>query len=167
MNWLRVIEPISLTCNSSEGVHFSLYYMSSWAWFQWLLLVASLLPSLFLLLGYQTRVSGFLCWIFLTSIQNRNMMVLNGGDDYLRLVLMWCCFLPWNRCFSVDSGMEHEIQPMVLRIILICLQLMGIQQFNKHREGSEPTKGIITEFCMLPPWLLFFSCVGYILKGLS
>ncbi len=64
---------------------------------------------LFLLLGYQTRIATFVSWILLCSLQNRNPLVLQGGDDLLRLTLFWGVFLPWNAFYSVDAGKNKAV----------------------------------------------------------
>src|SRR5438309_6910289 len=38
----------------------------------------------------------------LVSLQNRNTLILQGGDDALRLLLFWGIFLPWGNYYSVD-----------------------------------------------------------------
>ncbi|MDA1138456.1 MAG: HTTM domain-containing protein [Planctomycetota bacterium] len=53
--------------------------------------------------GYRTRLVTFLSWLFLTSLQNRNLILLQGGDDLLRMLVFWGIFLPWGDYFSVDS----------------------------------------------------------------
>ncbi|RYU77135.1 HTTM domain-containing protein [Hymenobacter persicinus] len=56
-----------------------------------------------LLVGYQTRTATVLSWILLVSVQNRNPLIGQGGDDLLRMLLFWAIFLPWGRFYSLDS----------------------------------------------------------------
>jgi hypothetical protein len=56
-----------------------------------------------LLLGYKTRIFSIVVWLFTISIQNRNPLLGQGGDDLLRLILFWGIFLPWGAFFSVDA----------------------------------------------------------------
>lgn len=56
-----------------------------------------------LLVGYRTRLFSIICWIFLLSLQNRNPLILQAGDDLLRMTLFWGIFLPWGYYYSVDS----------------------------------------------------------------
>ncbi len=56
-----------------------------------------------LLVGYRTRLFSVVCWIFLLSLQNRNPIILQAGDDLLRMILFWSIFLPWGYFYSVDS----------------------------------------------------------------
>ncbi len=59
--------------------------------------------ALFLLFGYQTKLSTLFVWLLTISLQNRNIFILQAGDDQLRLILFWGLFLPWNACYAIDS----------------------------------------------------------------
>jgi hypothetical protein len=61
------------------------------------------LLALFVLIGFKTRISTVLLWLFTISLHNRNIYVLQAGDDLLRLVLMWGIFLPWHARYSIDN----------------------------------------------------------------
>ena len=56
-----------------------------------------------LLLGYHTRLMTAVSWALLISVQNRNPLIAQGGDDLLRMLLFWGFFLPWGRIYSLDS----------------------------------------------------------------
>ncbi|QNF35827.1 hypothetical protein HUW51_12735 [Adhaeribacter swui] len=56
-----------------------------------------------LLLGYRTRLVTIVCWFMLLSLQNRNTLIGQGGDDLLRMLLFWAIFLPWGRHYSLDA----------------------------------------------------------------
>ncbi|MEO6670244.1 MAG: HTTM domain-containing protein [Ferruginibacter sp.] len=53
-----------------------------------------LIASFLLFIGYRTQLMTALCWIGLVSIQNRNPIIYQGGDDLLRMLLFWSFFLP-------------------------------------------------------------------------
>ena len=80
----------------------SLYLLGSWPSIQIGLLILSLLVSLTFLIGYRTRLSSILLWILVVSIQERNPLILIGGDAWLRLTLFWLMFLPLGEHFSMD-----------------------------------------------------------------
>lgn len=67
-----------------------------------LFLVAAVFAGM-LLIGYRTRLAAFMSWLLLCSLQARNYIVLQGGDDMLRVMLFWAIFLPLNARFSVDA----------------------------------------------------------------
>lgn len=54
--------------------------------------------------GYGTRLAALVTWYFVASIQLRNPMVLDGGDDLLRVLLFWTPFLPLSARWSVDAA---------------------------------------------------------------
>jgi len=55
------------------------------------------------MIGYRTRLFNVLSLIWITSIDNRLVMVENGGYVVVNLVTFWLCWLPTGRRFSVDS----------------------------------------------------------------
>lgn len=64
-----------------------------------------------LLVGYKTRLSTLLAFIFLLVIQLRNPFVFQKSDDILRLILLWGFFLPWGEVYSLDaSGRQPQEQ---------------------------------------------------------
>ncbi len=97
-----------LPLSAVMSYRWSIYYFSIFTWsgskgFVLFLFCLNYLWAIMLLLGYRTRLANFLCWIFLLSLHNRNPLVLQAGDDLLRLLLFWGIFLPWNRKYSVDA----------------------------------------------------------------
>jgi hypothetical protein len=59
--------------------------------------------ALFLLFGIKTRLTTFVCWLLISLIHYRNPVILQGGDDLLRLTLFWGIFLPWGHRYSADA----------------------------------------------------------------
>lgn len=63
-----------------------------------------------LLVGWRTRAMSWACWVFALGLQGRNPMVINGGDIYLKLLLLMGCFLPLGRRASLDSRCETVVK---------------------------------------------------------
>ena len=61
-----------------------------------------------LLLGYHTRLMTIISWLLLVSLQNRNPLIGQGGDDLMRMLLFWGIFLPWGRLYSLDAKGKEE-----------------------------------------------------------
>lgn len=59
--------------------------------------------AVLLLVGFRTRLMTVLSWVLLVSLQNRNPIILNGGDNLLALLLFWGMFLPLGARWSLDS----------------------------------------------------------------
>ena len=55
-----------------------------------------------LLLGWRTRLMTVACWVLTLGLQNRNPLVLQGGDVFFRLLLLVGIFLPIGARFSID-----------------------------------------------------------------
>jgi hypothetical protein len=74
----------------------------SYGWALFLFMVQGLF-AFFLLLGYRTRLATLVVWLMTISLHNRNLFVLQSGDDLLRLLLLWGLFLPWQAYYSLDA----------------------------------------------------------------
>ena len=72
-----------------------------------LFLVAGAFASM-LLVGYRTRLAAFVSWLLLCSLQGRNYIILQGGDDILRVMLFWSMFVPIGARFSVDAVLAER-----------------------------------------------------------
>ncbi|MFN8606316.1 MAG: HTTM domain-containing protein [Vulcanimicrobiota bacterium] len=87
-----------------DPAFFSLHLMqTSWQGQALLFLVAAFAYSCFLV-GYRTRLAGWASWFMLISLQNRNPIILDGGDLYLRCLLFWLLFCPLGARWSVDAA---------------------------------------------------------------
>lgn len=89
--------------------YWSLHVLSGSVALQLILFSVQLLFAVFLLVGYKTRLSTLVVWLLMISLHNRNLFVLQGGDDLLRLLLFWGMFLPWNAHYSIDSRRNTEV----------------------------------------------------------
>lgn len=83
--------------------YFSFYTISGSSYLIGLLFLINAICVGCLLVGYRTKLFTLLSWLFLLSLHNRNPLILQGGDDYLRMILFWCIFLPWGYRYSIDS----------------------------------------------------------------
>jgi hypothetical protein len=82
--------------------YFSLFEFGDTHGFALAMFIITGIVYLFLLAGYKTKLFTFLAWLLLTSLQNRNTLILQSGDDLLRLVLFWGIFMPWGNFYSID-----------------------------------------------------------------
>ena len=87
--------------------YFSFHALSGNFYWQVFLFVINAVSVALLVLGYRTRLFTFICWVFLTSLQNRNPFILQGGDDLLRILLFWSVFLPWGDCYSIQKKSNY------------------------------------------------------------
>lgn len=68
-----------------------------------LLFAIAIFFAFLLIVGYKTRLVTFISWFLLISVQLRNPMVLNGGDQVFRMILFFSMFMPLGAKFSIDA----------------------------------------------------------------
>ncbi len=95
--------PRELFFQSGQPFSLSLYGLGGTPAFVALLMLAQAGLAVALMVGWRTRVCTLLSWFFLASLQHRNYAILNGGDEWMRLTLLWAIFLPWGERWSVDG----------------------------------------------------------------
>src|SRR5215212_3396157 len=83
---------------------FSLNLMNGELFFQALLFGIGMLTALGMLVGYRTRLVTIITWVIVLSIQMRNPLVTNAGDDLLHMLLFWGMFLPLGAYWSLDRA---------------------------------------------------------------
>jgi predicted DCC family thiol-disulfide oxidoreductase YuxK len=89
----------------------SLHAMSGSLAFQVTLFLIAGCCALMLLIGYRTRLATVLSWVFIVSLHDRNFLILQGGDDLLRMLLFWGMFLPLGARWSVDFALAESAPP--------------------------------------------------------
>ena len=109
----------------------STYETNPWMWsvfklnhsieFISFLFILLLCAALLLLLGIRVRLMTIICWIGIVSIQNRNPIIYQGGDDLLRMLLFWLIFIP-----NIDLKKSPAITKInsVATMALLCQVLL-------------------------------------------
>lgn len=96
--------PLAMVFENAWNDYFvSLHAMSGLWQVQLVLFLLSYFFAIMLLLGYRTRLFTVLSWFMMLSLHNRNSLILQGGDDLLRMILFWGMFLPWGARYSCDA----------------------------------------------------------------
>lgn len=82
--------------------------------------------TIFLILGFQTRISSIVLFLLLLSINNHCPIILHAGDNYARIVLLFLTFAPSAQVLSVDSVLSKDkdahsnlISPLSQRMIQV------------------------------------------------
>jgi len=119
---------------------FSLNLINGSVTFQILLLLVMGILSLMLIIGLKTRLTTILLWIFIVSIHNRNMSLLQGGDDLIRLVTFWSILLPLGAKYSIDRFLikqEPESNKYLsLNVLAFVLQICFVYFFASILKSS-------------------------------
>lgn len=99
--------PLTLVFEHVWNPYFISVHAMSGLWqVQLLLFLVTYFCACMLLLGYRTTLFTVLSWFLLLSLHNRNGLILQGGDDMLRMTLFWGMFLPWGKRYSADHLFE-------------------------------------------------------------
>lgn len=132
--------------------YISLHAMSGLWQFQLVLFLISCFCASMLLLGYRTKLFTVLSWFMMLSLHNRNTLILQGGDDLLRMVLFWGMFLPWGARYSCDS-------------------ILGADSFSKRQILTVATVAYLLQICYIytgsallkgPEWNRDFTAMYYV-----
>lgn len=87
----------------SSGFNFSLLHAFSTIEEVHVAFALMTLCQFFFWIGWHTRLFSVLSWIIVTSIDNRLVMVENGGYVVVNLLVGWAMFMPTGDRFSVDA----------------------------------------------------------------
>jgi hypothetical protein len=55
------------------------------------------------MVGWRTRASTLVLWVFVLSIQHRNPLLLDHRDALISCALFWGLLLPWGEALSIDA----------------------------------------------------------------
>jgi hypothetical protein len=92
--------------------YWTLHTLSGTFTFQLVVFILHILAACLLTVGYKTRAITIVVWLLTISLHNRNLYILQSGDDLLRLTLFWAIFLPWGAHYSIDAfGQRHITTP--------------------------------------------------------
>jgi len=111
----------------------------------------ALVSAVLLTIGLFTRINSILVFVFLTSIQQRNLYITHAGDTFLRLAGFFLIFAPTGAAFSVDRlirirrGKEPAViearSPWAQRMIQIQLSLLYFVTFLMKIKGAPWLQG--------------------------
>ena len=96
--------------HASSTWQISLHYVSGETSIVAVLFVLHAIVLIGLFLGLHTMKCTFVCWMFEISLQNRNFLVLQGGDVVCRLMLMYAMFLPLSAVWSLDELIRRRVE---------------------------------------------------------
>lgn len=123
--------PLSMVFEHLWNDYFVSVHVVSGLWqVQLLLFLFAYFCAAMLFIGYRTRLFTVLSWFMLLSLHNRNTLILQGGDDLLRMVLFWAMFLPWGARYSCDrllsSGITQQRHPQAILTVASIAYLLQI-----------------------------------------
>lgn len=119
----------------------SLFFISGTPLWSSILIFITLLVTLSFTFGQFTRSCAAILWVLIVSMQNRNLMILNGGDDLIRFLLLWSIFLPLDRHYSLRDSQESKNVLNIGTIGLITQLIILYWQTGWLKTGPEWADG--------------------------
>jgi len=149
LNWYGVHGWVSMSTvlKLEPGSRLNLFSIipQSDAWISavfWLALGSAIL----LTAGLFTRMNSVLVFLFLTSIQQRNLYITHGGDTFLRLAGFFLIFAPAGAALSLDRlirvrrGKDRSASPLqsawAQRLLQVQLSLLYLTAFLYKIKGA-------------------------------
>lgn len=102
------VMPRAVLVDYLSDASFSFHIINGSASFQVMLFAIAALAAFFLLLGWKTKTMTIISWLFLISIQNRNVLILSGEDNLILLLTFWSMFLPLGARYSIDAALDPD-----------------------------------------------------------
>jgi hypothetical protein len=102
---------------------FSFHAMAGGRGGEWALFLLAAAFALLLLSGTWSRLAAFASWLLLASLDARNPLVLNHGDELLRIFLFWSVFVPLSSdgpAKSDGSGRRHLSLFTAALVLQVC-----------------------------------------------
>src|SRR5262249_40457705 len=128
------------------GLHFSLFGLAHSRGAVLALFLCGLPVAAAFVLGYRTRLASVLLWAFVTSLQNRNPLVCDGGDLVVLALLFWMMFTDSGAVMSLDVRLGRRprqpttpaigLRMLQLQVALIYLTTFLAKSGSTWREGS-------------------------------
>lgn len=144
--------PLAMIYEYAWNEHYlSFHTMSGLPQVQLLLFGGAFFSACMLFIGYRTRLFTFLSWLFMLSLHNRNVLILQGGDDLLRMTLFWGMFLPWGARYSCDALLYKNTVPVTIKTLGTLAYLLQICYVYT---GSALLKG--------PEWHTDYTALYYV-----
>ncbi|WP_306059776.1 HTTM domain-containing protein [Natronococcus wangiae] len=118
----------------------SIHAASGELWFQQLVFAIAGLFAIALILGYRTRLVGFVSLVLLLSLHARNPSVLNGGDRLLWVLLLVSLVSPLGERWSIDALRRGSARPAVVSFGTAALLAQPLAVFCSNailKQGGE------------------------------
>lgn len=85
---------------------FCLYDMAGPRWVLVALYAITLLSILAFAIGWHSRLAAVTTFLLVCGIHERNLMVFDGSDNVIRVMLFWMMFMPLGARYSVDAVLK-------------------------------------------------------------
>lgn len=111
---------MAVTKVDANGAFTALVWWDSPVWFELVYLFA-IATAAMLLLGWRTRTASVLFMITLLSLQNRNTIMSDGGDNVFHLMAIYLVGTQCGRSWSLDARRDSEAGLDPVGVVLWCV----------------------------------------------
>jgi len=108
----------------------SLFYLHGSEELASALFILGFFLALLYIFGIKTFWSGIFLWIIVVSVNNRNMLVTNGGDRMLQILLFWSLFLPAGKSFAFFRNPKNPTEQVSIPAAAFMIQIALIYFFS-------------------------------------
>lgn len=122
--------------NCKKNEHFSIFnYLKPNNFSVDLVLFFGSISSFFLTIGFCTEISCFVTFCLITSLNNRNQFIFNGGDSLLRIMLFFLIFSSCGFYISIDNIIYNRnqlyafVDPWIVRLMQILVIRVYFEAF--------------------------------------
>lgn len=124
--------------NISGGTGFNLFdWLPQSNGMVWLVYALTCVFAITLMIGFFTRASAVLLFLFLVTLDHRNPLILNSGDTFLRIGTFYLMFSPAGKLLSVDWWLRRRkgdadpgmYAPWAMRLIQLQLAFLYLYAF--------------------------------------
>lgn len=125
----KALIPLQDSINFYSNFRINIYrWLSPTEFSAWFVLASYIVTSIFVMIGFKTRLSTIICFILMVSMQNRNYSILNSGDTLMRCMLFLMIFAPTHVKYSIDAYQRKQRGiPFSPEIPLVTIRLMQLQ----------------------------------------
>jgi predicted DCC family thiol-disulfide oxidoreductase YuxK len=104
----------------------SVWQLSASPLFSQAVYLVGIIVALAFTLGYRTRLAAALHWFMIWSLQERNPLITDGGDNIMRIVLLFLILVNTGAYFSLDARRLRRPLPPALRQSLAIVHNVGV-----------------------------------------
>ena len=139
---------------------FTLFDISASNLFVDLVFTIGILAAICYIIGYRTRIMGIFLAMLIFSLYFRNPEITHGGDNILRILLIYLIFARVNAHFSIDAIRKRKAEEKPTKSLF---------SFFQGNETLKAIKAVLHNFawfaCILQIAFLYFSAGSYKIMG--
>jgi predicted DCC family thiol-disulfide oxidoreductase YuxK len=82
---------------------FSIMDVAGPIWVSWTIFCLAVVAAVCFTIGWHSRWASIACFLLISGLHERNLMVFDGCDNVIRVMLFWFLFMPVGARYSLDA----------------------------------------------------------------